>query len=77
MDIDRLNKIREICFNKSKSRGNKHQSKKQSNQVLVNTVRSPFSSRGRAIDKENTTNQIATIEIKNCNNKGDTYKTLE
>ena len=77
MDIDRLNKIREICFKKSKSRTNKHQSKKQPNQIVVNSIRSPFSSRGRVMDKENSQNHIATIEIKNCNSKGDTYKNLE
>jgi hypothetical protein len=29
------------------------------------------------MDKENSQNPIATIDIKNCNGKGDTYKNLE
>ena len=77
MDIERLNKIREICFKKSKSRTKYNQQKMQANQAVVNSVRSPFSSRGRVYDKENDRNQVGTIDIKNCNEKGDTYKNLE
>jgi hypothetical protein len=80
MDIDRLNRIREICFKKSKSKS------KKGAVGAGDTVRSPFSSRreGRTLlnnyDKENlsleSSQQIA-IELKKQNVTKDVYKNLE
>jgi len=76
MDIDRLNRIREICFKKSKSKTRKHHAGE--------TVRSPFSSRrdGKIFtnDKENyslESSQQLAIELKKQNVTKDVYKNLE
>ena len=79
MDIDRLNRIREICFKQSKSKTKKR--------AAGDTARSPFSSRrdGRThthnYDKENlsleSSQQIA-VELKKQNvGARDVYKNME
>lgn len=85
MDIERLNKIREICFNKSKSRG-RGTGKRNQQPYQANKVRSPFAkvpkSHSRGKENEDSLTRAQTTTGLNLQNMraaigGHILKTME